>query len=66
MTIPPLPPLHTPPRLALRAFYRAYSRNLAGQCWAAVITDRGQAVRIISVRRARKEEVALYVQANFH
>lgn len=40
--------------------------NLAGQCWAAVITDRGQAVRIISVRRARKEEVALYVQANFH
>ncbi len=28
--------------------------------WSAVITYRGENVRLISVRRARKEEVALY------
>ena len=28
--------------------------------WSAVITERGSRVRIISVRRARKEEVAIY------
>ena len=30
--------------------------------WTAVITYRGEAVRIISVRRARKTEVELYEQ----
>ena len=28
--------------------------------WSAIITYRGDAIRIISVRRARREEVALY------
>lgn len=31
-----------------------------GKHWSAVITDRGANVRLISVRRARTEEVALY------
>lgn len=31
-----------------------------GHHWSAVITYRNDAIRIISVRRARKEEVALY------
>ncbi len=31
-----------------------------GRHWSAVITCRGNAIRIISVRRARKEEVDLY------
>jgi hypothetical protein len=28
--------------------------------WAAVVTERGGRIRMISVRRARKEEVAIY------
>ena len=31
-----------------------------GKHWSAVITYRGTAIRLISVRRARAEEVALY------
>ena len=34
--------------------------RLDGKSWTAVFTLRGEAVRIISVRRARKEEVAFY------
>jgi uncharacterized DUF497 family protein len=34
--------------------------RLDGKFWTAVFTLRGEAVRIISVRRARKEEVAFY------
>ena len=30
------------------------------KCWSAVITYRGMKIRIISVRRSRTEEVALY------
>jgi uncharacterized protein len=33
---------------------------LGVEFWSAVITPRGNRTRIISVRRARKEEVALY------
>ena len=33
---------------------------IAGKHWSAVITYRGASVRLISVRRARPEEVALY------
>jgi len=33
---------------------------LAGATWTAVITYRGQTIRIISVRRARREEVQAY------
>lgn len=31
-----------------------------GRCWSAVITRRGARLRIISVRRSRKEEERLY------
>jgi len=34
--------------------------QVAGKHWSAVITYRGANVRLISVRRARTEEVALY------
>ena len=34
--------------------------KLEGRVWAAIWTQRGQNIRIISVRRARKEEVAYY------
>ena len=34
--------------------------RIAGKVWTAVWTRRGDRVRIISVRRARKEEVAHY------
>lgn len=34
--------------------------RLDGKSWTAVFTLRGEAVRIISVRRARKEEVVFY------
>ena len=33
---------------------------IAGKHWVAVWTQRGAGMRIISVRRARKEEVSLY------
>jgi len=33
---------------------------LAGKHWSAIVTYRGDKIRIISVRRARSEEVALY------
>lgn len=33
---------------------------ISGRHWSAVITYRGDRVRIISVRRSRKEEVAIY------
>lgn len=34
--------------------------QIDGKHWSAVVTDRGQRVRIISVRRSRDEEVAIY------
>jgi uncharacterized DUF497 family protein len=34
--------------------------EIDGMRWAAVVTYRGEAVRIISVRRARPEEIAIY------
>lgn len=37
--------------------------RIGGKHWTAVITYRGTYIRIISVRRARKEEVTLYEQA---
>jgi uncharacterized protein len=33
---------------------------VGGQPWSAVITYRGERIRIISVRRSRPEEVAIY------
>ncbi len=34
--------------------------RIAGKHWSAFITYRGEAVRLISVRRSRPEEVAIY------
>jgi len=34
--------------------------KIEGRCWSAIVTYREQTVRIISVRRSRKEEVGLY------
>ena len=34
--------------------------RIAGKHWAAVVTPRGDNIRIISVRRSRIEEVAIY------
>jgi uncharacterized protein len=34
--------------------------QLDSKCWSAVVTYREHRVRIISVRRAREEEVAIY------
>lgn len=34
--------------------------TIAGKHWSAIITYRGDSIRLISVRRARQEEVALY------
>jgi hypothetical protein len=34
--------------------------RISSKHWSAVITYRGESVRIISVRRSRTEEVALY------
>ncbi len=34
--------------------------RLSGKHWTAICTLRGEAIRIISVRRARKEEVEYY------
>lgn len=34
--------------------------RIAATCWSAVITYRGDHIRIISVRRSRPEEVKIY------
>lgn len=34
--------------------------KIAGKHWSGVITYRGEKIRIISVRRSRKEEVDIY------
>lgn len=36
---------------------------IAGEHWSAVITYRGEHIRIISVRRSREEEIAIYESA---
>ncbi len=51
-------------RLIIPANFRGEARFAAigGAVWTAIFTMRGEAVRLISCRRARKEEVALYEQ----
>ena len=34
--------------------------KIGKRCWSAIITYRDDKVRIISVRRSRKEEIAIY------
>ena len=35
---------------------------LAGVCWTAVFTKRGNKIRIISVRRSRKQEMEVFYE----
>ena len=37
--------------------------KISGKYWSAVVTYRGEKIRIISVRRSRKEEVDVYESA---
>jgi len=39
--------------------------KIGGKLWSGVITHRGDAIRIISARRSRQEEVALYENESF-
>jgi uncharacterized protein len=34
--------------------------KISGKCWSGIITYRSENIRIISVRRARKDEVKIY------
>lgn len=34
--------------------------KMSNTCWSAIITYRGENIRIISVRRSRREEIDLY------
>ena len=34
--------------------------NIGGKLWSAIVTHRGGAIRLISVRRARAEEIERY------
>jgi uncharacterized DUF497 family protein len=34
--------------------------KIEGNVWSGIITYRGESVRIISVRRSRKEEISIY------
>ncbi len=36
---------------------------IRGTCWSGIVTYRGEKVRIISVRRSRKEEIEIYESA---
>lgn len=38
--------------------------KIKNKCWSAIITYRGDNVRIISVRRSRHEEVEIYENEN--
>lgn len=39
--------------------------RIAAKIWSAIVTYRGKNVRLISVRRSRKKEVALYESETF-
>lgn len=51
--------IEVPARTADEARFLVIGR-IEGRHWAAIWTPRGTAIRIISVRRARKEEVRYY------
>jgi hypothetical protein len=56
-----------PNRVEIRTPYPIENRNIligkiGDKLWASVFTTRGNAVRIISVRRARKKEIKLHDQ----
>ena len=57
--------------IVIESAYKEEPRSLVigridGVCWVAVVTYRFEAVRIISCRRARGKEEALYVQKHSH
>lgn len=51
--------LEIPVKTADEARFLVVGR-IDGKHWSGIITYRGEMIRIISVRRSRKEEVALY------
>ncbi|MBW1695123.1 MAG: BrnT family toxin [Deltaproteobacteria bacterium] len=56
-----------PNRVEIHTPYPIENRNIligkiGNKLWASVFTTRGNAVRIISVRRARKKEIKLHDQ----
>jgi len=53
--------LEIPARISGESRFLVIAR-LRGRHWSAVITYRQQAIRLISVRRSRLEEVQLYEQ----
>ncbi len=61
---------HDPARLEIPARATDESRYLIigmidNRHWSAVVTYRGQYIRLISVRRSRNEEVKLYESISF-
>lgn len=54
--------LVAPARTTDEARWIAVGR-IEGRCWSAIFTMRGDKVRLISVRRARREEVEAYESA---
>lgn len=42
-----------------------YIGRIRGRHWSAVVTYRNRSIRLISVRRSRKEEVELYESEGF-
>jgi hypothetical protein len=56
-----------PDRIEIRAPYPIENRyiligKIGKQLWSVVYTLRGEAIRIISVRRSKKQEMKLYEQ----
>lgn len=52
------------PARSVEEFRVAIVAVIDGKCWTAVYTERGDAYRIISVRRARPSEVNEYERQN--
>lgn len=51
--------LEIPARSVTKARFQVIGR-CRGEVWSAFVTYRGDAIRLISVRRARQEEIAAY------
>jgi uncharacterized DUF497 family protein len=54
--------LEIPARTSNEVRWQVVARY-GGKTWSAFVTGRGDAIRIISVRRARREEEAAYADA---
>ena len=51
--------IETPSRASIEPRFIAIGR-INGRHWSAICVRRGDAIRLISVRRARKQEIELY------